>query len=135
MLKSYTFHLVQLGVLKETLVQLPEFRPGGVTPEQITTMLTAAETKQMDCLTAESNRDADRGELEVAQADAHAAAVAGFAQMKSAYRNVPKSLSPIKRLPTRDKSPAETVIRMQHNSPGRRYQHPQALNNNEQLKW
>jgi hypothetical protein len=33
--------------------------------------------------------------------------------MKSAYRNVRKSLSPIKRLPVNDKTPAATVIRMQ----------------------
>jgi hypothetical protein len=107
------FVIKQLQRLKKAMAQaaLAGFRPDGRTLADVTSMLSALQSTKTDDIEREVALNNARGLLDTAWTNLHQACVGGYASMKSVYRKDSAALRAIRRIPKKDESPRETLVR------------------------
>jgi hypothetical protein len=113
MFGEFDFHLLQVQYLKGAMDQLPAFQPQGLTPAQVQAQYEAGTAVRVDFQAKAATRNLSRGDMLVKQADAHRAATGIYGVMKVRYRKEPRALEAIAKLPTKDQTVAETIIRVE----------------------
>ena len=113
MTETYDFHILQLRYIREAMNNFANYRPDDWTVAAVDAFITGAKTVRTDFLTAKTDFDLAMGGRNSAVANLHDACVAVFGIMKTRYRKDVVSSEVIAKLPTVDKTPAETLRRAQ----------------------
>lgn len=113
MTESYDFHILQLRYIREAMNNFANYRPDDWTVALVDAFIAGAKTVRNDFLTAKTDFDLAMGGRNSAVANLHDACVAVFGIMKTRYRKDAVSSEVIAKLPTVDKTPAETLRRAQ----------------------
>ena len=111
MFKGVDFAIQRGQYIKAAMDQIPSFRPDGKTPAAVQAMIDPLHAAEDAFQTTSTALSIARGELREMVDLLHTACVQIFPIMKVRYRNDPGSLAAINRLPTDDRSIAETVAR------------------------
>lgn len=112
--ETFSFHVTQLKYVKVAVdhITTPQFKPDGLTPLQVSTILSDADTEVAAYMDKFDALNVARGELEASTAAAHEAAVDVYACMKSCYRKNTGVLASIRRLTKDDRTPLQTLLRV-----------------------
>jgi len=110
---SFNFHLTQLRYIKATMDELPTYRPNGMTPAQVETMIDDAKAVKAAYTTKDTALDLARGNYSQAVKDGHTVAFQVYGIMKSRFRNASAALGAINNLPVDDDTPQKTQDRME----------------------
>ena len=113
MTETYDFHILQLRYIREAMNNFANYRPDDWTVAAVDAFIAGAKTVRTDFLTAKTDFDLAMGGRNSAVANLHDACVAVFGIMKTRYRKDVVSSEVIAKLPTVDKTPAETLRRAQ----------------------
>lgn len=113
MFDAFDFHLEQLASIKAAMTTLPTFQPDNMTPANVGTIITDAETFRSVMQTQVSTIALARGELQEVTDEMHDLCVQVYAIMKSRYRFDPGSYDAISKLPVDDDKPTATFQRGQ----------------------
>jgi hypothetical protein len=103
----------QLASLHAFMGEHPQFCPDGKSVADLAARLEAADVLRSKFFADQIALNQARGKFEAALERGHGAAVAVYATLGSCYREDANALEAIKALPTKDRSPAETLSRME----------------------
>jgi len=112
--ETFSFHCTQAKYVKVAVDHItnPQYKPDGLTPLQVSTMLSDADTEVASYMDRFDALNVARGELEASAATAHDAAVDVYACMKSCYRKNRGVLASIRRLTKDDRTSRQTLLRV-----------------------
>jgi len=112
--ETFSFHCTQAKYVKVAVDHItnPQYNPDGLTPLQVSTMLSDADTEVASYMDRFDALNVARGELEASAATAHDAAVDVYACMKSCYRKNRGVLASIRRLTKDDRTSRQTLLRV-----------------------
>ena len=113
MLEDYDFHILQLRYIREAMNDFANYRPDDLTVALVDTFIAGAKTTRTDFLSAKTDFDLAMGGRNSAHANLHDACVSVYGIMKTRFRKDVVSSEVISKLPTVDKTPAETARRGQ----------------------
>src|SRR3954452_25357402 len=108
---EYNFHIEQVEVIRQVMLDLADYRPDGKTPVQIATLITSAETARDTYRDKKTDLELCRGGIDLAVGEAHDLCVRIYGIMTSVYRSDAKSRSAMDKLPVEDQSREETMER------------------------
>lgn len=111
MTEEYEFHILQLRYIREAMNNFANYRPDDWTLALIDPFITGAKATRTAFLDAKTEFDLAMGGRNSAHAILHDACVAVYGIMKTRYRKDAVSSEVIAKLPTVDKTPAETLHR------------------------
>ena len=113
MFEQTNFTIKQLQRTKKALEQpsLISFKPDGRTLADVSLMLTALEAAKALEVTRLVALNFARGALDLAWADLHTKCVDVYAAMRSVYRNDRAALRAIRRIPKKDATARQTLVR------------------------
>ena len=111
---TQNFRMSQLRYLGVALDRItdPLFRPDGYTPAALAGLVGRYSVALTELMAKQQAIDEARGDLASKHDQVHRAVIGVYACMKSCYRNDPKLLASIIRLPKADRAPAQTLVRV-----------------------
>ena len=111
MLLQFDFAVSRLRYLKAAMTEIPSFRPEGLLPADIQSLITSAGPVRADYVSRKTSLDGARALRRSACASLHAACIDFNQQARNAFRKNPTVMECLERLPTNDKSFQQTLDR------------------------
>ena len=113
MFEQTNFTIKQLQRTRKALEQpaLASFKPDGRSLADVAAMLTTLQSTKADEVTRIVALNNARGALDVIWAEAHTNCVDVYAALRSVYRGDEAALRAIRRIPKKDETPRETLLR------------------------
>jgi hypothetical protein len=115
MFEATNFVMMQVQRLKKAMQQpeLADFRPDGKGLADVVNLLTQLEAAKGDATAKQVSLRTARGGLATVHADAHDKCVNAYAAMRSVYRRDGTNLLAMRRIPKRDQTARQTLVRME----------------------
>ena len=111
MLVMFDFAIVQMRYVRGAMVQVPSFRPDGLGPDEVMSMVAAALVVRSAYVTAKNGIDGARALRRTSIASLHDGCVDFAAQGRSRYRNDETVVQRFDRLLVQDQTFQETMTR------------------------
>ena len=103
----------KLALVLECMTQIPKLRPDNKAPAWVQQLIDASTQVRSDYLEKDAALKTGRAELHAAADVGHQAAISVYPIMQSIYRNDPVASESISKLPVADRTPAETLTRLE----------------------
>lgn len=113
MLETFSDHEKQLSLTGAAMVEIPKFKPDNKTTAWVDEVIETTATVRSDYLEKDAELKNARAQLHAAWNTGHQAAIGVYPIMQSIYRNDAVASQAVSKLPVGDRTPAETLTRLE----------------------
>ena len=113
MLETFSDHEKQLSLTGAAMVEIPQFKPDNKTKAWVDGVIETTAAVRSDYLEKDAELKNARAQLHAAWNTGHQAAIGVYPIMQSIYRNDAVASQAVSKLPVGDRTPAETLTRLE----------------------
>lgn len=113
MLETFSDHEKKLALVRSAMVEIPNFKPDNKTTAWLDDVIDKSAAVRSDYLEKDAELKNVRAQLHAAWNEGHQAVISVYPIMQSIYRDDAAVSEAISKLPVGDRSPAETLTRLE----------------------